>query len=99
VRTRTANGLERLRGEIKRRIRAVGVFPDRDSALHLVTALALHAAATWDDRRYSDTSLLEASTSNDNKARGEIAVRGLHLFTFTPRMDLTYASRIHCRSM
>lgn len=38
---RTTHGLERLHGEIKRRIRAVGAFPDRASALHLITAVAL----------------------------------------------------------
>lgn len=69
MRIRTTNGLERLRGEIKRRTRAVGVFPDRDSALRLVTAVALQAAATWDDRRYLDMSLLEGLiTNNENEA-------------------------------
>jgi len=56
---RTTNGLERLHGEIKRRIRAVGAFPDRASALRLVTAVALKVAAIWGDRRYVDVSLLE----------------------------------------
>jgi transposase-like protein len=39
-RLRTTNGLERLHGEIKRRIRGAGAFPDRASALRLVTAVA-----------------------------------------------------------
>ena len=56
---RTTNGLERLHGEVKRRIRAVGAFPDRASALRLVTAVALKVAAIWSDRRYVDLSLLE----------------------------------------
>jgi len=34
---------ERLHGEIKRRIRSVGAFPDRESALRLITAVALQA--------------------------------------------------------
>jgi putative transposase len=68
VRIRTTNGLERLHGEIKRRIRAVGVFPDRDSALRLVTAVALQSAATWEDRRYLDMSLLETTVVNENEA-------------------------------
>ncbi len=68
MRIRTTNGLERLHGEIKRRIRAVGVFPDRDSALRLLTAVALQAAATRDDRRYLDMSLLQRPTANDNEA-------------------------------
>jgi len=52
-RIRSTNGLERLHGEIKRRTRAVGAFPDRASALRLVTAVALQVtrsgptAATW----------------------------------------------------
>ncbi len=57
-RIRSTNGLERLHGEIKRRIRAVGAFPDRASALRLVTAVALEASAIWTDRRYLDMSLL-----------------------------------------
>jgi transposase-like protein len=55
---RTTNGLERLHGEIKRRIRAVGAFPDRASALRLITAVALKVAAIWGDRRYVDVSWL-----------------------------------------
>ena len=49
---RSPNGLERLHGQIKRRTRAVGAFPDRASALRLVTAVALQATAIWTDRRY-----------------------------------------------
>lgn len=37
-RLRSTNGLERLLGEVKRRIRSVGAFPDRASALHLISA-------------------------------------------------------------
>jgi putative transposase len=58
-RIRTTNGLERLHGEIKRRIRSVGAFPDRDSALRLVAAVAIQTAAIWGDRRYLDMSLFE----------------------------------------
>ena len=56
---RTTNGLERLHGEIKRRTRAVGAFPDRASALLLITAVALKVTTQWSDRRYVDVSLLE----------------------------------------
>jgi putative transposase len=59
-RIRSTNGLERLHGEIKRRTRAVGAFPDRASALRLVTAVALQATAIWADRRYLDMSLLKS---------------------------------------
>ena len=56
---RTINGLERLHGEIKRRTKAVGAFPDRASALRLITAVALNVTTKWSDRRYVDVSLLE----------------------------------------
>jgi transposase-like protein len=55
-RIRSNNGLERLNGEIKRRIRVVGAFPDRASALRLITAVSLHVTAIWSDRRYLDMS-------------------------------------------
>ncbi len=59
ARLRTTNSIERLHGEIKRRIRAVGAFPDRASALRLITAVALRATEIWGSRRYLDLSLLE----------------------------------------
>lgn len=58
-RIRTTNGLERLHGEVKRRTRAIGAFPDRASALRLVTAVALQVTSLWSDRRYLDMSLLD----------------------------------------
>lgn len=57
-RIRTTNGLERLHGEIKRRTRAIGAFPDRASALRLITAVALQVTSIWSDRVYLDMSLL-----------------------------------------
>lgn len=57
-RIRSNNGLERLNAEIKRRVRAVGAFPDRDSALRLITAVALEVTAVWGQRRYLDMTLL-----------------------------------------
>jgi transposase-like protein len=67
-RLRTTNGLERLHAEVKRRIRAVGAFPDRASALRLITAVALRATETWASRRYLDLSLLEEETEGAVKA-------------------------------
>ena len=58
-RLRTTNSLERLHGEIKRRIKAAGAFPDRASALRLITAVALRTTHVWGDRRYLDLSLLQ----------------------------------------
>jgi len=66
LRIRSTNGLERLHGEIKRRIRSVGAFPDRQSALRLVTAVALEKTLVWSDRRYLDMSLLKSTA--DEKA-------------------------------
>ena len=67
-RLRTTNGLERLHGEVKRRIRAVGAFPDRASALRLITAVALRATEAWASRRYLDVSLLEKTKEGAAKA-------------------------------
>ena len=58
-RRRTTNGLERLHGEIQRHTRAVGAFPDRASALRLITAVALKVTRIWGERRYVDIALLE----------------------------------------
>ena len=63
MRIRSNNGLERLHGEIKRRTRAVGAFPDRSSALRLITAVALQAVSVWRDRIYLDMTLLAAATA------------------------------------
>jgi transposase-like protein len=67
-RLRTTNGLERLHAEVKRRIRVVGAFPDRASALRLITAVALRATETWASRRYLDLSLLEEKTEGAAQA-------------------------------
>jgi transposase-like protein len=58
MRIRSTNGLERLHGEIKRRTRAIGAFPDRASALRLITAVALQSVSIWRDRVYLDMNLL-----------------------------------------
>jgi putative transposase len=59
-RIRTTNGLERLNQEIKRRTRVVRIFPNRQSCLRLVTALAIEQSEEWlTGRRYLDMSELE----------------------------------------
>jgi putative transposase len=68
IRIRSTNGLERLHGEIKRRIRSVGAFPDRDSALRLITAVALQTTRIWADRRYLDMSLLKSPAPSNAAA-------------------------------
>ena len=52
-RIRTNNTIERLNREIKRRTRAIGAFPDGQSALMLVCARLRHVAGTqWGSKRY-----------------------------------------------
>ena len=53
TRIRTNNTIERLNREIKRRTKAIGTFPDGQSALTLVCTRLRHVAATsWGTRRY-----------------------------------------------
>ena len=53
TRIRTYNTLERLNREIKRRTRAIGAFPDGNSALMLVCARLRHVAGyDWGTKRY-----------------------------------------------
>ena len=52
-RIRTNNTTERVNREIKRRTKAIGSFPDGQSALMLVWARLHHVAATdWGSKRY-----------------------------------------------
>jgi transposase-like protein len=58
-RIHTTNSIERLNGEIKRRTRAVGAFPDRASALRLIAAVSIRTCARWGDKRYLKMELLK----------------------------------------
>ena len=59
-RIRTNNAVERLSGEIRRRTRVVGTFPDGKSALMPVAARLKYVAdSEWGLRRYLDVSLLK----------------------------------------
>ena len=50
---RTNNTIERVNREIKRRTKAIGAFPDGQSALMLVCARLRHvAASTWGSKKY-----------------------------------------------
>ncbi|MBF1003768.1 MAG: transposase, partial [Lachnospiraceae bacterium] len=52
-RIRTNNTTERVNREIKRRTKAIGAFPDGQSALMLVCARLRHVAASeWGSKRY-----------------------------------------------
>ncbi|MCB0097678.1 MAG: IS256 family transposase [Caldilineaceae bacterium] len=45
---RTTNGLERLNREIKRRTRIVGIFPNENACLRLVTAIVMEFSDEWE---------------------------------------------------
>jgi len=49
---RSTNMLERYNQELKRRTRVIRIFPDRESCLRLVTALAMETSEDWMVRRY-----------------------------------------------
>ena len=44
---RTANGLERVNKEIRRRTRGVGIFPNEDSVLRLTSAILAEIHEEW----------------------------------------------------
>ena len=46
--TRTSNACETLNSQIKRRTRVVGLFPNQDSLLRLVTAVLIEISETWE---------------------------------------------------
>lgn len=53
LRIRTNNTIERVNREIKRRTKAIGAFPDGESALMLVCARLRHVAeSAWGTKRY-----------------------------------------------
>ncbi len=74
-RIRTTNGLERLNQEIKRRTRVVRIFPNRESCLRLVSALAIEHSEEWiTGRRYLDMRELE-----EHRRAGEREAEGVVL--------------------
>ncbi|MBQ9698661.1 MAG: IS256 family transposase [Acidaminococcaceae bacterium] len=70
TRIRTNNMLERVNREIKRRTRAIGAFPDGNSALMLVCARLRHVAgSTWGEKRYMNMEhLLEVDAQSHTLA-------------------------------
>ena len=65
---RTTNGLERLFGEVKRRTRVVGIFPNETSAANLCTAVVLRVTEEWALKRYLDMEPLNAmNEANEGK--------------------------------
>jgi len=56
---RTSNGMERVNREIKRRTRVAVLFPNKESALRLVTGVIIEIHEEWiTGRQYLDMSLL-----------------------------------------
>jgi putative transposase len=47
IRMRTANGLERINRELKRRTRVASIFPNAASCLRLVSALLAECDEDW----------------------------------------------------
>lgn len=72
TRIRTNNTLERVNREIKRRTRAIGAFPDGNSALMLVCARLRHVAGTdWGTKRYMNMDhLLEMDAEQNDSFVG-----------------------------
>jgi putative transposase len=72
-RIRTTNGLERFNQELKRRTRVVRIFPNRESCLRLVSALAVEQSEEWlTGRRYLDMGELLAGSRNEEREAEEV---------------------------
>ena len=57
---KSTNMLERLNEEIKQRTRVVRIFPNRDSCLRLIRALAIETHENWiEATRYLNMSFLQ----------------------------------------
>ena len=73
-RIRTTNCVERLNEEIRRRTRVVRIFPNRESALRLITALCVEQSEEWETgRRYLDMSLQEEGEEVKKPEQARIA--------------------------
>src|SRR5215207_4975572 len=74
-RVRTTNSLERSNQEIKRRTRVVRIFPNRESCLRLVTALAVEQSEEWiTGRRYLDMGDLEEYRPEAQEVEGAMLI-------------------------
>ena len=64
---RTSNGIERVNREIKRRTRVAVLFPNKESALRLVTGVIIEIHEDWiTGRQYLDMSpLLNKNLENE----------------------------------
>lgn len=70
-RIRTNNPLERVLREVRRRTRAIGAFPDGESALMLVAARLRHVASSkWGSKTYLNLDLLREADLDTDIAAG-----------------------------
>ena len=61
---KSTNLLERLNQEIKRRTRIVRIFPNEDSCMRLIRAIAVETHERWlEDNRYLNMQLLQEKTT------------------------------------
>lgn len=64
---RTTNGIERVNREIKRRTRVAVLFPNKESALRLVTGVVMEIHEEWvTGRQYLDMSCLASGYSKND---------------------------------
>jgi len=74
-RIRTTNGLERLNQEVKRRTRVVRIFPNRESCMRLVTALAVEHSEEWlTGRRYLNMEELKEHRREEWEAKDVVVM-------------------------
>jgi putative transposase len=74
-RIRTTNGLERFNQELKRRTRVVRIFPNRESCLRLVSALAVEQSEEWlTGRRYLDMEELREHRRLEKREAEEVTL-------------------------
>lgn len=63
---RTSNGIERVNREVKRRTRVAVLFPNKESALRLVTGVIIEIHEEWiTGKTYLDMGLLEGKKLNN----------------------------------
>jgi transposase-like protein len=72
-RVRNTNGLERFNEEVRRRTRVVRIFPNRESCLRLVSALAVETSEEWTTgKRYLDMAELYKGRSTETLIEQEV---------------------------
>ena len=99
TRIRTNNTLERLNREIKRRTRAIGAFPDGNSALMLVCARLRHVAGTdCGTKRYMNMDhLLELDVAHDDEQAGGLPAAERSKMNLRKLLDTIFKIWILCR--